>query len=228
MLKVVYETYGDKNFLVCLLADETGCVEARFDAKEETVKEGAILEFINVKAKVDRGHINIRICRPNSVHYSKVKLGKPSTSLNISDKAWVKKVRSSWCSKRLYDCRVFLEIKLFSAIDTPPYVPSHSFDNLFNRLRILNLSIIIVRCSQLSSWSSYCPANRLKICSTVACLIEYCWMARLSLLSWNSLNILPIGVFDFNLNLKKAWKCSMTSVAPSLSLMKFSTFRPFS
>lgn len=71
VVRTDYVKKGMKTYVKCLLGDETGIVEGRFDSEQQPeVKTGATLYLTDVKAHVYLGYIVIHVKHPDSIHVS--------------------------------------------------------------------------------------------------------------------------------------------------------------
>jgi len=88
-LKERTERFGEKDrvFLDCLLADETGCVNASFFGNDN-VKSGDVLFLRGVLAKVVREHIQVQRGRYGRVTEGDGEIKNINTTNNISKKAY--------------------------------------------------------------------------------------------------------------------------------------------
>lgn len=77
----------DRTFLDCLLADESGSVNASFFGTDN-VKKGDVISLKNVIAKVVREHIQIQRGKFGRINESEGDIKSPNTTVNISKKSY--------------------------------------------------------------------------------------------------------------------------------------------
>lgn len=77
----------ERTFLDCILADESGCVNASFFGNDN-VKKGDVLNLRGVVAKVVREHIQIQRGKEGRLFHVEGDIKNPNTTDNISKKAY--------------------------------------------------------------------------------------------------------------------------------------------